>query len=106
MMPDYDRQLAAALDQVMSAIPEAKAGKMFGMPAYKVGGKLAVGLFGDTVPIKVGAARAQELVGTSGVSTFEPQPGRVWRDWIALSGDPSRHRALLEEAVRYVAANS
>lgn len=105
MMPDYDRPLAAALEQVMSDIPEAKAGKMFGMPAYKVGGKLAVGLYADTVTLKVGAARAQELVGNGGVSAFEPQPGRVWKDWIAVSGDLSKHRPLLEEAVRFVAAN-
>ena len=106
MMPDNDPQLAAALDQVMSGIPEAKAGKMFGMPAYKVAGKLAVGLYGDTITVKVGAARAQELIGTSGISAFEPQPGRVWKDWIAVSGFLSQHRALLEEAVRFVAANS
>jgi hypothetical protein len=105
MMLDYDRQLAGALEQVMRDIPDAKPGKMFGMPAYKVGGKLAVGLYADTVTLKVGAVRAQTLIGKGGVSAFEPQPGRVWKDWIALKGDLKQHRALLEEAVRYVAAN-
>ncbi|MFN8448119.1 MAG: hypothetical protein U0521_05910 [Anaerolineae bacterium] len=104
-MPDYDRSVAAALDRVMSGIAEAKAGKMFGMPAYKVAGKLAVGVFEDSVTVKVGAARAKELIGKDGIQSFEPQPGRVWKDWIAISGDLQKHRALLEEAVRYVAAN-
>jgi hypothetical protein len=102
---DYDRTIAAALDEVMRDIPEAKAGKMFGMPGYKVGGKLAVGVYGDTVVLKVGAARTQALIGTGEAGTFVPGHGRAWKEWVSIEGDMKAKRALLEEAVRYVAEN-
>lgn len=105
-MPDFDAKQAAALERVMKDIPGAKAGKMFGMPGYKVNGKLAVGMFYDRVVVKVGAARAKLLIDGGAAQPFEPQEGRVWKDWVQVGGDLEQHRALLEEAVAYVAANS
>ena len=102
-MSNYNPALAAALEQVMSDIPGAKAGKMFGMPAYKVNGKLAVGVHQDAIAVKLGAERAKALIGTKDISTFEPMPGRAWKDWVSITGDLAQHRALLEEAVRFVA---
>lgn len=102
---EYDHAMAAALAPLMQAIPEAKASKMFGMPAYKVGGKLAVSVTSDGVVAKLGAERARTLIGTEGITTFEPMGRAVWKDWIKLTGDLARHQALLEEAVRYVADN-
>ena len=102
---DYDKTVAAELDGVMRDIPDAKASKMFGMPAYKVNGKLAVGVFENSVTAKVGAERAQALIGSGEAGTFEPTPGRVWKDWISVRGNLKGKRTLLEEAVRFVAQN-
>lgn len=102
---NYDKDIAAALERVMRDIPEAKASKMFGMPGYKVGGKLAVGMFESSVVAKLGAVRTQALISTGEAGTFEPMPGRVWKEWITLKGDVAGQRALLEEAVRFVAEN-
>ena len=104
MMPNYDPAVADALAPLMQAIPGAKAGKMFGMPAYKVGGKLAVGVFENGVVAKLGAERAEALIGSDGISAFTPM-GRYWKDWIMLTGDLAQHQSLLEEAVQYVAAH-
>ena len=103
---DYDKNTAAALERVMHDIPGAKAGKMFGMPAYKVNGKLAVGVFSDGVVIKIGAARTAAEVGKAGIEPFEPLEGRIWKEWVKLTGDLEQQRELIEEAVRYVAENS
>ena len=105
-MPGFNQKVADELDQMMRNIPEAKPGKMFGMPGYKVNGKLAVGVFEDTVVVKVGTERAKVLLGQPGIGTFEPMPGRAWKDWVAIGSDFKKHHALLEEAVRYVAENS
>lgn len=105
-MPDFDPVVAEALAQVMADIPGAKASKMFGMPGYKVNGKLAVGMFYDRVVAKVGAPRASDLIAGGSAQPFEPQPGRVWKDWVQFSGDLASHRDILEEAVQYVAENS
>ncbi len=105
-MPDFDPVMAAALAQVMADIPGAKPGKMFGMPGYKVNGKLAVGMFYDRAVAKVGAARAADLIASGAAEPLEIRPGSVWKDWVQVSGEMSAHQALFEEAVQYVAENS
>jgi hypothetical protein len=105
-MPEFNQALADELAQVMGTIPEAKAGKMFGMPGYKVNGKLAVGVFENTVVVKLGPERTKALIGQEGIGTFEPMPGRAWKDWVAIESGLKQHQALLAEAVRYVAENS
>ncbi|MBC7811903.1 MAG: hypothetical protein H7175_12185 [Burkholderiales bacterium] len=90
------------MDAIMDDIPDAKAGKMFGSPAYKTNGKLAVAAFDGGIVVKVGAARTKELVGKRGIAAFEPLPGRVWKDWVLITGDFEQNRAIFAEAVQYV----
>ena len=104
-MHGYEPSVADELAQVMRDIPEAKASKMFGMPAYKVNGKLAVGLHRDSVVAKLGAERAKALIGKPGIQPCEMQ-GRLWKDWVMLTGDLKQQRPVIEEAVRYVAEHS
>ncbi|MEO8606868.1 MAG: hypothetical protein ABI690_03255 [Chloroflexota bacterium] len=87
---------------MLQDVPIAKASKMFGYPAYKVNGKLAVGLFATGIVAKVGPKRTQELVGKPGIEVFEPMAGRTWKDWILLTGNFDQNHALFEEAVQYV----
>ena len=96
--PEHEKVLHAMLKDV----PAAKVSKMFGYPAYKVNGKLAVGLYDSGIVAKVGATRAQKLIGKPGIEVFEPMAGRAWKDWILLTGSFDQHHALFEEAVRYV----
>ena len=102
-MATFNPEHEKVLKMMMSDIPGAKAAKMFGMPAYKVNGKLAVALFQTAgIVAKVGPARAKELIGKSGVETFEPMTGRAWKDWVLLTDHFDANRALFEEAVEYV----
>lgn len=94
------------LDQIMQTIPLAVPGKMFGYPGYKVNGKLAVGLFDSGIIAKVGAARAGELITAGKVEAFEPMPGRVWKDWVLVTGDFEANRELFQEAVVFVEAET
>ena len=105
MKIEYNPNTADALKTIMDDVPGAKASKMFGMPAYKVNGKLAVSVFEDGIVAKLGKTRAAEVVGTDGIVYFEPM-GRTWKDWIRVNRDYLQHSALFEEAVRYVAENS
>ena len=100
--PEHEKVLHAMLE----GVPGAKPGKMFGYPAYKVNGKLAVGLYDTGIVAKVGPKRAKELVGQSGIEVFEPMAGRAWKDWILMTGNFEKHRALFEEAVQYVLAET
>jgi hypothetical protein len=100
--PEHEK----VLNRMLSDVPGAKPGKMFGFPAYKVNGKLAVGLFETGIVAKVGPARVQQLVGKPGIESFEPMQGRVWKEWVLLTGHFDENRAIFEEAVRYVMAET
>lgn len=97
-----DPEHVKIMDAIMDDVPGAKAAKMFGSPAYKTDGKLAVAAFEGGIVVKVGAARTQELVGKPGIAAFEPLPGRVWKDWVLITGDFEQNRAIFAEAVEYV----
>jgi len=105
-MAKFDPAHEKVLHDMLRDVPGATPGKMFGFPAYKVNGKLAVGLYETGIVAKVGPARVQALVGKPGISAFEPMPGRTWKDWVLLTGSFDQHRALFEEAVRYVQAET
>ena len=73
----YDPEHERILNATLSDNPLAKAGKMFGYPAYRVNDKLAVSLFDAGVVVKVGPKRTKELVGKQGIQSFEPMAGRI-----------------------------
>jgi hypothetical protein len=103
---EFNPEHEKVLNKMLGNVPGAKAGKMFGFPAYKVNNKLAVGLFEGGIVAKVGPARVQELVGKPGIAAFEPMSGRVWKDWILLTDHFDENSAIFEEAVRYVMAET
>ncbi len=106
MKGKFNPEHETVLQNMLRGVPGATPGQMFGYPAYKVNGKLAVGLYDTGIIAKVGPARVKDLVGKAGISAFEPQPGRVWKDWVLLTGSFDQHRAIFEEAVRYVQAET
>ena len=106
MTAKFNPEHETILHDMLRDVPGATPGKMFGYPAYKVNGKLAVGLYDTGIVAKVGPARAKELVGKGGISVFEPMAGRAWKDWVLLTGNFDQYRAIFEEAVRYVQAET
>ena len=96
--PEHERIMRNALHNH----PVAKASMMFGYPAYKVNGKLAVSLFDTGIVVKVGPERARKLVGQAGIQGFEPMSGRMWKEWVLITGNFETHQVLFDEAVQYV----
>lgn len=101
-MTTYNPEHAKILDKMMDGNADARPGKMFGYPAYKVNGKLAVGLHNDGIVAKVGEARAKELIGKPGITVFEPVEGRAWKEWVLLTDHFDQNGALFAEAVQLV----
>jgi hypothetical protein len=90
------------LHKMMDGKDTALASKAFGMPAYKVNGKMAVGLFTNGITFKVGAERAGELTKQADIQYFEPNPGRVWKDWVLIDKNFEAYANVFQEAVDYV----
>jgi len=105
-MGSFNPEHAKVLEAMLKGIPDAKPSKMFGYPAYKVNGKLAVGLHDGGIVAKVGPQRAGELIGKTGIEVFEPMPGRAWKDWVLLTSNFEQNRPVFKEAVQYVLAET
>src|SRR5215472_8238797 len=75
----------------------------FGSGALKVNGKIfAMMTPGAEFVVKIPKARVDELVDQGVGERFEPGPGRVMKEWLALDGHPERWTELAEEAYRFV----
>ena len=75
----------------------------FGSGALKVNGKI----FAMMTPraefvVKIPRARVDELVNDGIGERFEPGPGRIMKEWLALDGRPERWTDLATEAYRFV----
>jgi hypothetical protein len=98
----YNPEHETILNKIMQDMPQANAGQMFGYPGYKVNGKLAAGLHEQGIIVKVGQKRVGEIIGQGTGAPFEPMQGRVWKDWVLLTENFEKNKALFDEAVAWV----
>ena len=95
------------LDTFLLDIPIVKPGKMYGHPAYYVGGKLFASLFMEGVCLKVPESLKNELIKKDGIEPFQPM-GRKMREWILInrkkSEDYLNDKEIFEKSLEYVAS--
>ena len=95
------------LDSFLLDIPIVKPGKMYGHPAYYVGGKLFASLFMEGVCVKVPESYKNELMKRDGIVPFEPM-GRKMREWILIirkkSEDYLNDIEIFDESIKFVAS--
>lgn len=72
------------LQERLKTLPGAKAGKMFGHPAFYVNGRLFACLFGDALGLKIPEALASELTRRGKAQPFRPYGKSKMREWIEL----------------------
>ncbi len=98
-MPEVKPEYENALHKHLKDVKGAQADKMFGYPVYKANDTMAVSVVKDGIIARVGEARAKELIGKGGAKAYEPQPGRVWKDWVLLTGDFDKHKDVFKQAI-------
>jgi len=95
------------LDSFLLDIPIVKPGKMYGHPAYYIGGKLFASLFMEGVCIKVPESLINELIKKEGIEPFRPM-GRKMREWILITREKSEEylndQEIFEKSIEYVAS--
>ena len=93
------------LDTFLLDIPIVKPGKMYGHPAYYVGGKLFASLYAEGVCVKIPEKRVQDLLKHDGIVPFVPM-GRKMREWILIvrkkPEDYKQDQKIFEESVEFV----
>jgi len=84
-----------------------KPGKIYGRPAYYVGGKLFASLYMERVCVKLPESYKNELLKREGIVPFEPM-GRKMREWVQInrkkSADYIKDREIFDESIKYVAS--
>jgi len=95
------------LDSFLLDIPLVKPGKMYGHPAYYIGGKLFASLFMEGVCVKVPESLKNEFLKRKEVVPFEPM-GKKMREWILInrkkSEDYLKDKDIFEKSIEYVAS--
>lgn len=102
-MPEYKAEYEEALHKHLKGVKGADADKMFGYPVYKANGTMAVSVVALGIIARVGEKRAKELIEKGDGREYSPQPGRVWRDWVLLTGDFDKHKKVFEQAIEHTA---
>ncbi len=75
----------------------------FGSGALKVNGKIfAMMTPGAEFVVKIPKARVDELVNHGVGERFEPGPGRIMKEWLALDRHPELWTELAKEAYQFV----
>ena len=104
----YNAKHKEVLDSFLLNIPIVKPGKMFGYPAYYVGGKLFASVYEDAVCVKVPESLANELLKREEIVHFQPMGRRKMREWIQInrnnSEDYLKDQGIFDASVEFVSS--
>ena len=104
----YNAKHKKILDSFLLNIPIVKPGKMFGYPAYYVGGKLFASVYEDAVCVKVPESLANELLKREEIVHFQPMGRRKMREWIQInrnnSEDYLKDQGIFDASVEFVSS--
>lgn len=75
--------------------PPAEHRKMFGFPAAFVNGNLFMGIFQESVMLRLPDAAPAEMGKLPGVVPFEPMPGRPMKEYVTVPDALISNRAKL-----------
>jgi TfoX/Sxy family transcriptional regulator of competence genes len=87
-------ELVATFDDVMPGPPATKR-KMFGFPAGFMNGKMFMGLFEDSMILRLPPELREDLIQLHGAKPFAPMAGRVMKEYVALPESLIRDREKL-----------
>ena len=95
------------LDTFLLDNPVVTPGKMYGHPAYYVGGKLFASLYMEGVCVKIPEKLKEELLKKEGIDQFTPM-GRKMREWILITREKSEEylndKEIFDASITYVAS--
>ena len=87
--------------------PGITAGRMFGSPVLKVGGKVYAMLVKGRLVVKLPRDRVEALVASGLGDPFDPGHGKTSKEWVAVDAAASRRwRSLVNEAREFITSAS
>ena len=92
------QELVATFDEVMPG-PPATMRKMFGFPAGFVNGNMFMGLFEDSMILRLAPESRDELIRLHAGKPFAPMAGRVMKEYVVVPDLILRDRQKLSSWV-------
>ncbi len=92
-------ELVARFDWLAGRLPNVERRKMFGYPAFFVGGNLVTGLYEASWMIRLPNDALADLLGMPGAQPFGPMPGRPMKGYAVLPPSIVNDDAALESWV-------
>jgi TfoX/Sxy family transcriptional regulator of competence genes len=87
--------LEMCVEEALDGAPFEKR-RWFGCPVYLVAGKMFAGIYRNSVFLRLTEDDRKELLGVSGVvRPFEPLPGRIMREYVAIPDTLCSEKAFL-----------
>lgn len=80
--PAHQGEYEAIVEELVAA--GAEAGKMFGMPCVKRGGKALAGYVPDAMIFKLGGEPHTRALALAGSRLFDPAGGRPMKEWVEV----------------------
>jgi hypothetical protein len=103
----YNLKHKEILDSFLLKNPFVKPGKMYGHPAYYIGGKLFASLYLEGVCVKVPETIKSDLLLKDYIEPFTPM-GRKMKEWILInrkkSEDYLKDKDIFKLSIEYVAS--
>ncbi|NPV02777.1 MAG: MmcQ/YjbR family DNA-binding protein [Brevinematales bacterium] len=92
---------------MLLTLPEVKAGKSFGFPAYSIGKKMFACVYEEGVSIKLPKERVDAIIGSDpDAGEFRPMNRYVMKEWVFIArkntADYIKDLPLLKESVEFV----
>ena len=104
----YNQKHKDILDSMLLHISVVQPGKMFGYPAYYVGGKLFACVFQDAVGIKVPESMANELLKREDIVHFQPLGRKKMREWVQInhkiSKEYTQEQEIFDASIEFVSS--
>ena len=103
----FNEEHKKVLDSYLLNNPLVDPGKMFGYPAYYVGGKLFACIFENGVGVKVPESIAKDLLKKDEISHFQPLGRKKMKEWIQINRSNSKDylndKEILDTSFQFVA---
>jgi hypothetical protein len=103
----YNEKHKEILDSFLLNIPIVNPGKMYGHPAYYVGGKLFASLYMEGVCVKVPESLVNKLLKRKGIVPFQPM-GRKMREWVQINRNKSedylKDQEIFDASIEFVSS--
>ena len=94
----YDEALADRIREQLAARSELSERKMFGGIGFMIAGKMAVGVIGEDLIVRLDPADAEKALAEDGVREFD-FTGRPMKGWVHVAPEATGEDAALESWV-------